>query len=440
MGVQTPRQIFPYSNFTSTEDLPAHLHAYNAPPTLLDTLALPAKKIRTQWGLIEITRQGCFRFSFFARSEWVSLHREEVSNKASHELPLMTAKLPSYPCVYTSSTTLSHSMKKWRGKPHELHFSVDCGGRCIHIEEPKTGEILQRYHFGELPQRQRLRYTYALEIASAMKTFTPKVGFFQLMSNSPDPDFLVEFEPSIASTTAIRKVEIRKNRISFLSAVHTLCLSLEDLSHFDEDPTECMAHTSAPHVHLREGKKDKIQDFTPEQALSPPHPARLSPNEENEIFPLDPSRDPLEAATANISSLDEVREHFHRAIHASQLSPENVLRVWTLTLRGYRRSLEIEQHSYETFNQYVYGRLPQALARDPLGTVIASSSISPPVLEPILPPSRMPSAQAQSVSTYAEPQDGLSSFWGDSMDVFKREIYHCIFPVFVDSAEEKVGD
>ncbi|KEP60847.1 UNVERIFIED_CONTAM: hypothetical protein HHA_277560 [Hammondia hammondi] len=256
---------------------------------LLDTQALRALKLRTCWGLVEVTREGEFCFAFKARSELRDLYTPAASGAfgratAAERQPssaLLSRALsggglrsedefdvspvsvgPSAsPCrgarQLAGALGESHACssggerdtdrdvasteteeKRVRKAAVELLFVVEPGGRSVRVQEfgqSSPGRVLKRFHIECLSGRQALRYQYACEVVECLKQNTPKVvlkksgiGLFQLMSNVP-ADFTATFTSTFS--LFISSIHLRRGVVCFQSRLgDSLHLPADDVA------------------------------------------------------------------------------------------------------------------------------------------------------------------------------------------------------------------
>ncbi|PFH31399.1 hypothetical protein BESB_028340 [Besnoitia besnoiti] len=189
---------------------------------VLSTQELPSMKLKTRWGLVEVTDAGDFCFAFKARSELKGMYGDAASSVGTEE---------------TRETAESEPRGK-KADSVELLFVAEAGGRSVKIQElgdEAPGRVLKRYHIECLPERQALRYRYASEVVACLKQNTAKVtlkksgiGLFQLMSNTP-ADFVATF--TSAFSLFIASIHIRRGMVAFQSRVgNVLHLPVDDVA------------------------------------------------------------------------------------------------------------------------------------------------------------------------------------------------------------------
>ncbi|CBZ56407.1 conserved hypothetical protein [Neospora caninum Liverpool] len=203
---------------------------------LVDTQDLRAMKLRTCWGLVEVTAEGEFCFAFKARSELRDLYSPDASSrklgKTGTERRAVASpaqvNLSSSASVGSeefdaearcSSSVCSSSVCSWSSRTRqpvlarpgenvneaskrvasrdveasaseiesaprawkpgvELLFVVETGGRLVRVQElgeTSAGRVLKRFHVECLSGRQALRYQYACQVVACLKQHTPKV-------------------------------------------------------------------------------------------------------------------------------------------------------------------------------------------------------------------------------------------------------------------------
>ncbi|KFH09445.1 hypothetical protein TGVAND_277560 [Toxoplasma gondii VAND] len=250
----------------------------------LDTQALRALKLRTCWGLVEVTREGEFCFAFKARSELRDLYTPAERQPSSALLsPSLSGgclrgedEFDVCPVSVWPSASPCRGARQLAGAlgaPHacssggeretdrdaastetekkpvrkaavELLFVVEPGGWSVRVQEfgqTSPGRVLKRFHVECLSGRQALRYQYACEIVECLKQNSPKVilkksgiGLFQLMSNAP-ADFTATFTSTFS--LFISSIHLRRGVVCIQSRLgDALHLPADDVALLTQSP------------------------------------------------------------------------------------------------------------------------------------------------------------------------------------------------------------